>query len=109
MKLTEHQIQSQILQYLEIKKIFHWRNNSGATVSSYTNKAGETKNRFIRYGAKGSADIICIHAGKCVLIEVKSKTGKLTPEQKTFLSNAEKSGAICIVARSLDDVITKLG
>ena len=41
-------------------------------------------------------------------IEVKRPNGKLTEDQKTFLSEMSELGAICLVARSLDDVVLLL-
>jgi hypothetical protein len=38
-------------------------------------------------------------------IEVKSAKGRITPEQKQFLSEMASLGALCLVARSLEDVI----
>ena len=38
-------------------------------------------------------------------IEVKSAKGRLTPEQKEFLSAMSSLGAICLVARSLQQVV----
>lgn len=38
-------------------------------------------------------------------IEVKSARGRLRPEQKEFLQAMANLGAICMVARSLNDVI----
>lgn len=38
-------------------------------------------------------------------IEVKSKTGRLRPEQEAFLNQMTCLGAIAGVARSLEDVI----
>lgn len=39
-----------------------------------------------------------------ICIEVKSKKGRLTPEQNEFLKTMHRLGALCLVARSLEDV-----
>lgn len=44
---------------------------------------------------------IAVFAG----IEAKTKQGKLTPEQQTFLDSMEQAGCIHGVARSVDDAI----
>ena len=41
-------------------------------------------------------------------IEVKSKTGKLSPEQTMFLFEASRDGCIAFMARSVDEVRVKL-
>src|SRR5438876_1170141 len=47
--MKESDIQRQILDYLALRRIFHYRNNSGAFVDS--------KKHFYRFGALGSPDI----------------------------------------------------
>jgi len=95
--MLEKHIQSQILEYLSIKGVFHWRNNTGALK---TESGG-----FIRFGAVGSADIFAVKKGTIYGIEVKNSKGKLSPAQIDFGGNLEKAGGIYIVARSVEDVI----
>lgn len=47
---------------------------------------------------KGIADIGGSYHYKHFFIEAKSESGKLRPEQKTFLENAQKEGFHCFVA-----------
>ena len=49
-----HDNQNQ-LEYLAYRGILHYRNNSGAIVSEY-----KDKKRFLKVGAAGSPDIICV-------------------------------------------------
>lgn len=61
---------------------------------------------------KGFPDIFCLPLGgkgRLVVIEVKTETGALKPEQRDWLRKLEDYGVICIVARSLHDVIYRLG
>ena len=95
----EKDIQSAISQYLRAKKIFHWRNNTGAV---------KTNNRMISFGKKGSSDIFALHQGRFYAIEVKSPKGEHRSSQKQFQSDVEVSGGIYILARSVDDVINHL-
>lgn len=80
-----------------------WKNNTGAV------KAGT---RFVKFGLKGSGDILGITCGgKFIAIEVKTGTGRQSPEQKAFQSMVEKFGGIYILARdenALDDLINSL-
>lgn len=100
MKSTEKSTQKAILDYLALKGIFHWRNNTGA----FRAESGS----FIRYGAKGSPDIFAVKrpSGRLVGIEVKDAKGRLTEDQAAFGVALARAGGTYIVARSLDDVIT---
>lgn len=107
--MKESDTQKAILDYLAIKRIFHWRNNTGAT------KIGE---RFVRFGDKGSPDIFAVQiitfsggitGGQVYGIEVKSDTnGKQSEEQHNWQEHFEEAGGVYILARSLDDVIAHL-
>lgn len=101
--MTEHELQRCILDYLTQKRIFHWRNNSGALHSVYKGKA-----RFMRFGAVGSPDIFAVKNGKIVGIEVKGPRGKLSAAQDEFGSRLIVAGGDYIVAYSLDDVMAIL-
>lgn len=93
----EIDLQKVILEYLNSRNIFAWRNNSG--IAFY-------KHRVVSYGAVGSPDIIGIMPnGRFLGIEVKNKKGRLSENQKKFLYKIEQNGGVAIVARSLDDVI----
>lgn len=103
---SEHDIQSAILRALRIHPAvaFFWRQNTGAMA------IGEGKaKRFVRYGIKGQPDIQgYLKDGRALFIECKSRTGKVTPEQKEFLERAEKHNAVAFVARSVSDVFAVL-
>jgi hypothetical protein len=54
---------------------------------------------------KGVADILgMLSNGRFLAIEVKSKKGRLSPEQKIFLEEINAGGGIGILARSVEDV-----
>ena len=61
-----------------------------------------------RFSEKGSSDILGIWGGRMLCIEVKAKRGTLRPEQKEFLEVMGKLGALTLVARSLEDVLSFL-
>jgi len=44
-----------------------------------------------------------------VSIECKSKTGKVRPDQEIFINSVNDFGAYSFVARTLDEVINRLG
>lgn len=96
----ESEIQRTILQYLEIRGIFHWRNNTGALKSD---------TRFVRFGHKGSSDIVgVLPGGRALFIEVKRRTGRLTEAQKEFIARAHMAGALAFEARSVEEVDRRL-
>ncbi len=93
------------LQYLEIRGIFHWRNNTGAVQV----RPGQ----FMRFGKIGSSDILGIlPGGRMLCVECKAKSGRLSPEQKQFLDDARELGALALVVRDwqeLDESLRKEG
>lgn len=56
---------------------------------------------------KGFSDLFGVRRsdGRAIFIEVKTKTGRLRPEQKKFLTAMRSCGAIAGVCRSADDAI----
>lgn len=109
---AEADIQRAIMDYLRVcKRVgFAWRNNSGAAKSSYTDARGKTKERFVRFGCKGSSDIIGWTAdGRFLAIECKTSKGRITPDQREFLRKVRAAGGVAILARSVDDVVEVLG
>lgn len=73
----------------------------------------DPQGRMISFGiAVGSSDLIgwCSRGGLAVFlaVEVKSATGRLRPQQRTFLDAVRQHGGIAIVARSVDEFHTEL-
>src|SRR5260221_14020117 len=61
------------------------------------------------YQINGVSDILGIlNGGRFLAIEVKSKRGVLTIEQKIFLEEINHAGGIAFMAKSVDDVISQL-
>ncbi len=92
-------MQIQIQEYLALKGIYCWRNNSGML----TDRHGI----HVRFGKVGSADIIGIAPdGKFLAIEVKRPNGryKPTPAQMEFLEEIKARGGYAGVATSIEDV-----
>jgi hypothetical protein len=82
-----------------------WRQNSG---TAQYESGGKT--RYVRANtAKGMSDIMGIlKDGRTLAIEVKSAKGVVMAHQHEFLNSIAKAGGIAFVARSVDDVITRL-
>ena len=101
---TEKEIQKACLDWLALNSIFAWRNNTGA----YRVMAGG-REHFVRYGYKGSSDIIgVLPDGKFLAVEVKGKYGKLTIDQEEFLQRINDNGGVGFVVFHINDLINKL-
>lgn len=107
MELREKEIQNSILDFLEYwiikteKKGFFWTNNNIGVFDPI--KKIYRKNQS-RHSLKGVSDIIGIVDGRFIAIEVKNRTGKLSPEQRQFINKINVSGGLAFVARSIEDV-----
>lgn len=81
------------------------RNNTGAI--SHTRKDGSRG--FIRFGEKGSADIIaCIPGGHFLAVECKAGKNGLTVEQREYLERVRQKGGLALCVRSVDELIEAL-
>lgn len=98
--LGESAIQQQILEYLQFKGIFCWRNAVG---SREVIRNG--KKKVYMFGKKGISDILGVMPdGRFLAIEVKTKKGKTSQYQTMFLNDVANMGGVAFVARSIDDV-----
>ena len=113
-----------ILQYLHLRGYLAWRQNS--RVVMLPGRGGKPA-PYRMGGVKGMADVIGVqpwcaavgvhapgnpghgcdpkyHVSRFFAIEVKSATGKPTPEQTQFLAAVIRAGGIAFLARSVKDV-----
>ncbi len=99
---TEAEIQREILKFLGCVAGRFTRMNS--RVVMMPGRGG--KERPIRFGEKGMADIIGVlkPSGRYIAIEVKRPGEDPTPEQEAFLREVADCNGIAIVARSVQDV-----
>ena len=95
--MLERDIQRQILDYLALRRVFHYRQNSGALKAE--------KGGFVRFGTPGAPDIVCVIEGQYVGIEVKNEKGRLSSLQEGFRDSLVAAGGKYLVARCLEDVI----
>lgn len=105
---TTNNVTAAIIQYLRMIGGLAWRNNTGSFVGEYTDRQGETRRRFVRYGEKGSGDVLALHRGKFYSIEVKTGRDKLRPEQAAWIEAVNEAGGCAFVAYSIDDVIERV-
>lgn len=96
--MSENQVVNACLRWLIMNGVFAWRNNSGGYKP-------ENSNRYIRYGFKGSPDIIGMtKKGVFLGIEAKFGSNSQSPSQRAFQAQAEKNNGLYLVVRSLDDL-----
>jgi hypothetical protein len=103
--MPERVIENQILVWLHYKKVFVWKNPSSGYFDA---KRGRFRKHRSPFAINGVSDIIALHKGRAIFIEVKTPKGRVSPEQKAFIEKAKESGAIAFVARSLTDVEREL-
>lgn len=101
-KPKETEVQSSIMDFLLMKKIYCWRNQSGVV---YDHITGNYR-RLSKYQLKGVSDILGIlPSGQFFAIEVKrDKSSKPSDDQVEFIRNIIKNNGIAFVAHSIDDV-----
>ena len=78
-----------------------WRNNCGVA-EHWNGKSVDT----VRYGlANGSADFIGVlqPEGRFVALEIKSPSGRVTPDQVKWLALVRRMGGFAAVVRSVDE------
>jgi len=101
MKTPESRVLSSCLHYLQARRIFHWRNNTGAVQIA--------PGRFMRFGRKGSSDILgVLPGGRFLAVECKAKGGRLSPEQKKYIDEINEAGALALCVRGWEELDQEL-
>ena len=98
--MTESHLLQQIRQAL----------NRTQRVRVVRNSVGVDEARGVRYGlGVGSSDLIgMLPTGRVFALEIKTPTGRLRPEQKTWLTAVRRWGGFAAVARNIDDAMSAL-
>lgn len=96
---SEANIQGLIMIALSQAGCLVWRNNTGVLK--------DANGRPIKFGlCKGSADLIGICPdGKFLAVECKTKAGRVSPEQETFIAAVKRAGGRAGIARSTQDAL----
>lgn len=106
MATPEKAIENGILEYLNtLSDGFFWKNNSVGVYDPVKKIYRKSRNKF---AINGVSDILGCWRGKFVAIEVKSKRGRLTDGQQSFLMRIQENGGIAFVARGVNEVKEKL-
>ena len=95
MGIEENVVQNNIAEYLKLKNIYHWRNNTG-------------RRGRVSYGKIGSADFLgLLPNGIFLAVEVKAPGEKLSKDQKIFQKEIEDNNGVYIWADSIGMFIRK--
>jgi hypothetical protein len=93
----ENRIKTEVLKYLKIRHIKAWSNPSGAVRIR--------PGKFMSFGLKWSSDILgLLPGGRFLAVECKAPDGRLSPEQRQFLTDIKAQGGMAVVARSYRDI-----
>lgn len=100
--MKESDLQRTVCEYLTRKKHFFWRQNNTPIFDPIQRRF----RKMSKYTMKGIPDIVVLtDGGYAVFLELKAKTGRLSPEQKEFQARCEAIGCEYYVVRKLEDVI----
>ncbi len=101
LEVKEKDIERLILDWLlYLPGCFAWKNQTGGYFDA---KKGYFRRQTNPYAIKGVPDILGVYKGRPIAIEVKSKLGRISPEQKLFIAKFVVHGGIAGVCRSLED------
>lgn len=104
-EMTEKEIETSILDWINQQpKCFAFKIN---TIGVYDENI-EAYRKTSKFVLKGTSDIIGIWKGKPLAVEVKSKTGRLSQEQKAFINRYIDLGGIAFKVSSLEEVVRNL-
>ena len=93
----EGRIKADCLRYLERRGFFVWNNPSGAVRIA--------PDRWLRFGRKGSSDIIGILPdGRFLAVEVKAEHGRLSSEQSAFIEKVRGMRGLAVIAHSVREL-----
>lgn len=103
LKEKESDIQNSICEYLQMRGRCFFRVNN---IPAFNRDAGGgiTMRRLPKFTPRGVPDIIVVAGGMFYGLEVKTKIGRQSPEQKEFEALVQKHSGKYFVVRSIEDV-----
>lgn len=106
--VSERELTNACIDYLERLQIpyLDFRRNTGLLIRD---KAGGFRFGKPRLSQKGKPDLILCWRGRFVAVEFKTRTGKVSVDQKTWLDHCEFHNGVVLIPRSVDEFIKKLG
>lgn len=107
LKPTESQIEILVGHYLAYEKVFFWKAQS---VGFFSAKEGKFRRQYNPYSLNGVPDYCLVIEGRFYGWELKSESGKQSPNQKVFENRLGSEGkAPYAIIRSLEDAKRELG
>lgn len=103
--MNEKTIENSILNFLKHIGVFCWKNQTTGVFDPTKKVFRKSSNP---HHIKGVADILGCIEGRMIAIEVKAEKGKVSPEQRVFLTRINQEGGVAFVARSIDQVAREL-
>ena len=85
-------------------RVLVWRNQTG--------QLKDARGRWVRFGiGVGGADLVGVvkGSGRFFAFEVKTRKGKLSPEQEAWHRVVLAAGGLVAVVRSVDEALSALG
>lgn len=103
-KLSEHSIQTQIVQYLKWSNIECFAIPNGIFFNSASkNQTYAYINKLRKEGFReGCSDLVVLLKNRVIFIEIKSTTGKQSDKQKEFETKVKELGFEYYVWRDID-------
>lgn len=99
----ESVIQSHVYQYLCACKEFFGFGVANGGVYDPKIKAFRAQRGVGR--RKGISDLIGCWNGQLFCIEIKTKTGRLSPDQKRFMEDVTRAGGLYAMVRSVEEIV----
>lgn len=104
----EKDIQREICDWLAFNRYFFWRSNNFPALGR-PDKSGQMRFRALpKYTPKGLPDILVLHEGEFLGLEVKRPQASLREEQIEFGEKIREHGGHYAVVRHLDEAILKV-
>jgi len=99
--MTHTELVNQILiEITAMPGVMAWKNSTGVGVTQ--------ARTVVRFGLKGSADILGVFRGRALAIEAKTGKGRQHGKQPEFQAKFQECGGLYILARSVADAVDKL-
>lgn len=97
---TESQLELSVCRYFEHRGLFFWKAPRAGFFDTTRNRFRKHVNPFV---LNGTPDLIVVHQGRFIGVEIKTRAGKQTASQKAFEPRLRKAGGHYYTCRSLDD------
>lgn len=105
-KPLEKDIQKAVCEWLDFNQYFFWRQNNVPIFGKSMD--GQFRHRAMpKFSKKGIPDVICIHKGKFIGIEIKRESHlPLSDEQEKFKKECEQVGGFYYKISSVEELIS---